>query len=153
MRSPSATPANALTFAGVALLVALGLTACAGSPEPSPTPEASVPVNGLPDGVSLPPDVPTEVPNDPDDRQNVAIGTCEATEGGWRAAGTAANPGESEVTYEITVFFTTGAGTVIGFAGTAADVEAGGSANWSAEADFVAPEETLCVLRGVAAVD
>lgn len=148
-----AVPVNALAFAGVALLAALGLTACTGAPAPSPSPSASEQVNGLPDGVASPSDVPTDVPNDPDARQNVVIDSCEATANGWRAAGSAVNPGESDVAYEISVFFTTASGTVIGFGGTTAGVEPDGSANWSVEAEFVAPDETLCVLRGVAEVD
>lgn len=152
-RGSRATPVNALAFAGVAFLAALGLTACTTAPEPSPTPTESVPVNGLPDGVSLPPDVPTDVPNDPEDRRNVAIDECDATENGWRATGTAVNAADTDATYEISVFFTTESGTVVGFGGATASVESGGSADWTVEADFVASDATRCVLRGVAAVD
>ena len=145
------TPVNALAFAGVAALVTLGLAACTNPAEPSPTPSASASVNGLPEGVTLPEDVPVDVPNDPDDRLNVAIATCEASDGGWLAAGTAVNPSGSGTTYDITVFFTTETGTVIGYGSTSISVAASETADWAVEADFVAPESTQCVLRGAAA--
>lgn len=151
MRSEVRTPVNVVAFTGVMLLGALGITGCTSGQEPVPSPAAPVPVNGLPDGVSLPVDVPTDVPNNPADRVNVAIEECESTENGWRAGGHAVNPGESEITYEITVFFTTDSGTVLGHGGVASAVPASETAEWSVDTEFVAPETTQCVLRGVAA--
>ena len=132
----------------IAVALASLLSACVGAPAPAPAPG---PVHGLPDGVVPNPDIPAEVPNDATDRLDVILSTCEATADGWMAGGTVLNPGEAEATYEISIFFTTGSGTVIEY-GTGRTVVGGGAtADWTVSVDFVAPPETTCVVRGVAA--
>lgn len=150
MPSDRHAPMNAIALIGAVALAILGLVGCTPSETAPPATASTEQINGLPEGVRLPEDLPTEVPNSAEDRANVAIGTCEASDGGWRAGGTAVNTGDAEVTYEITVFFTTEGGTVIGYGGTEAAVPASKTADWSVEAEFVAPDSTQCVLRGVA---
>lgn len=133
--------------AGVALM-ALALTGCVG---PSPTPRPTGPVTGLPDGVSLPATVPVDVPNDPADRLDVAINDCESADGGWQAAGTVVNPAQDAASYEITVFFTTQTGTVIGFGSTTIEVAGTETAEWSVQSQFTPAPDTMCVLRGAIA--
>jgi hypothetical protein len=117
-----------------------------GDTHPTTTPAH---VNGLPDGVQQATSVPTDVPNTPSLRANVAIADCSSADGGWKAAGTAKNPGKSDVTYTISVFFTTDHGTVLGNGGTTVAVGAGKTAEWSVTAQLTAAPKTLCVLRGV----
>lgn len=138
-----------LAVAGLVGVIALA--GCAGPAAQGPTPRADASYAGLPSGVVPPADVPADVPNDPAARPNVVIDSCVATDAGWAAGGVALNPGDATTTFTITVFFTTDAGTVIGFADTTAEVAAGGSERWTAEAQFVAPPQTKCVLRAVTA--
>jgi hypothetical protein len=121
----------------------------AGNPSASAAP-SSAPAKSLPKGVK-PAQIPTKVANDPADRKNVVMTTCEAAKGGWQASGTATNPGKDDADYEITVFFTTTAATTIDSARTDVSVKAGETVKWSAKKEFTAPKEMLCVLRGVAA--
>lgn len=152
MRNPSAAPVRVIALTGAALLLGLVVTGCSGAPDAGATPTPTfTQVNGLPDGVALPDDVPTEVPNTPEDRKNVGIEACESTADGWRAAGTAVNPHDAAVTYEVSVFFTTESGTVLQFGEVSVPVSASGVEEWQIEVDFVAPPTTRCVLRGVAA--
>ncbi|WP_093420289.1 hypothetical protein [Saccharopolyspora flava] len=132
--------------AGVA---ALALGGC-GTEDPAPEPKAveKQGTPGLPKGVSVATDVPVDVPNNPEVRRNVQLARCEKTETGWRAAGTARNPGQRASTYAVTVFFTTDTATVIGTGAARVDVPAGGKTDWEVAADFTAPDKTLCVLRG-----
>lgn len=104
---------------------------------------------GLPSGVS-PADIPTEVPNDPDQRKNVTLSGCAAVGGGWGASGEATNPGDAEVTYQIQIFFTTAAATTVDSAATEVTVAPGGTEKWTAEKQFGTADKMLCVLRGVA---
>lgn len=113
---------------------------------PSSTPAQ---VKGLPDGVQQATSVPTSVPNTPTLRANVTLADCSRADGGWKAAGTAKNPGKSDVTYTISVFFTTDHGTVLGTGGTTVAVPAGKSADWTVTADLTPAPKMLCVLRGV----
>ena len=76
---------------------------------------------------------------------------CAATGDGWGATGTATNPGKDDVTYTVTVFFTTTSATTIDSASTDVDVKAGGTVTWKAAKKFTHPADMLCVLRGVAA--
>jgi hypothetical protein len=92
------------------------------------------------------------VRNDAEDRLDVALTTCERTNDGWRASGTVMNSSDSDATYEITIFFTTDAGTVIAFDSVRTPVSAGTDAAWEVEGEFAAPQPTLCVLRGAARV-
>jgi len=104
----------------------------------------------LPPGVTQATAVPTDVANDPAQRKNVTLTDCAATEGGWKAAGTAKNAGESAITYMVTVFFTASTATVLAVGDTAVTVEPGSTARWAIESSFTAPAGTRCVLTGVA---
>jgi hypothetical protein len=137
-----------LTVAALAGLIALA--GCTGPSHEEPTPHASGSYAGLPSGVVPPESVPADVPNDPAARPNVVIDACVATDEGWSASGSALNPDAAATTFTITAFFTTEAGTVIGYADTTTEVPASGTTRWAAQADFVAPADTRCVLRGVA---
>jgi hypothetical protein len=94
-------------------------------------------------------DVPSSVPNDPAARKAVAMSGCSATDGGWRAAGTAKNGGDAPRSYHLTVFFTTATATVLATGTTTVDVDPGATADWTVSARFTAPSGTLCVLTGV----
>ena len=111
---------------------------------------ATLSTKGLPPGVSNAPSVPTKVPNTPSLRKNVVITSCAKTDTGWAASGTVNNPGTTDKTYSITIFFATNHGTVIGTSHTDVPVSAGASKQWKAEDSFHAAPETQCVLRGVA---
>lgn len=141
----------------------LGLSGCSGGSEApatdssgsdSPAVEATADdekgAPGLPKGVQGATDIPDDVPNDPDVRDNVAVSSCESAAGGWRASGTATNPGKKPVTYTVTVFFTTNAATVIGTGRTKVQVAPGADETWHIDDAIKAPDSTLCVLRGVA---
>ena len=93
---------------------------------------------------------PTDVPNDPAARKNVAMTDCVRTPTGWSASGTAANSHGDTTTYSIAVSFTTAGHTVINHAETTIAVPAKGHKTWKVSAAFVAPPDTTCVLRGVA---
>lgn len=147
------------TAATSGLLVVLA--ACSGPAANTPGPEqpegagessapTAAPARTLPKGVKPAP-IPTKVANDPADRKNVVMTSCEAAKGGWQAAGTATNPTKKDADYQITVFFTTTAATTIDSASTEISVKPGETVKWSAKQEFSAPKEMLCVLRGVAA--
>ncbi|MDQ0031065.1 hypothetical protein [Arthrobacter bambusae] len=136
--------------AGIALIAVL-VSALAGlssgpAPQAAPSPAGSP---GLPSGVTQAGAVPTSVPNDPAARQNVHITDCSQADGGWKATGTAANPGKTPVDYTITVFFTTDHATVLNTADTTVKVEPGKTADWTISKKFTPTPTTLCALRGV----
>lgn len=147
----------------VAATLLAGLTAYAGlagcsadkengtdGPEKTPTPSATTRTpEALPEGVKPASNIPTKVPNDTKLRKNVLLSTCEKTDKGWSAAGTASNPGKKTVEYEITVFFTTSQATVIETGKTKVEVKPGKDAKWSIKKDFKTAPTMLCVLRGV----
>jgi len=137
-----------MTFIAVATVVAV----MGGCTTGEPTPRTSESIHGLPPGVTQPHSVPVDVPNDAVERLNVALSVCEEVDGGWRAGGEVVNPAERDVEYEVTVFFTTSGGTVIGFGSTRVPVAAGETGSWDVVGEFVAPEGTVCVVRGAAAV-
>jgi hypothetical protein len=140
---------SAMLLCGL-LLATAALAGCTGNVTPSPTPTTSAAdVNGLPTGVQQATEVPTDVANTPALRANVAITECSASDGGWKAEGTAKNPGDAAQTYTITVFFTTDHGTVIGTGDTKVTVEAGKTEDWTVAAKLTPAPKTLCVLRGV----
>ncbi len=94
--------------------------------------------------------VPTSVPNDITARRNVTIRSCAAAPGGWTAAGTASNPTTSQVTYRITIFFTSSHATVEGFGATTVTVGTGQVSSWTVTTDISVPDpRSQCVLRGV----
>lgn len=106
--------------------------------------------NGAP---SLPEDVkvPTNVKNNADLRDAVKITTCEATDKGWTASGTAQAPKDGDKNFKVTIFFTTDKATVVQWAKTKVNAKAGETADWSVDADIdTQGGELLCVLRGVA---
>ena len=155
--SPSRTRLRALTPLVALALAPLALTACSSDPEspapaaatePAAAPSSSAPT--LPKGVK-PASVPTKVANDVGDRKNVVMNACKTTGDGWGASGTATNPGKKDVTYKVTVFFTTTSATTIDSASTDVAVKAGETVTWDAAKKFKTPSEMLCVLRGVAA--
>lgn len=140
----------------VTAAILLAAAGCGGDGEK--TAEQAVPqqsaqpfVQPLPDGVVAATALPSSVANEADLRKQVTISACEKTAEGWQAAGTAANPGATASTYEVTVFFTTASATVIHWAQAKVDVQGGGSATWSLDEKFTAPPDTRCVLRGVGA--
>ncbi len=94
--------------------------------------------------------VPTSVPNDITARRNVAVRSCAAAPGGWSAAGTASNPTTSQVTYRITIFFTSSQATVEGFGDATVTVGPGQMSSWTVTTAIpVADSRSQCVLRGV----
>lgn len=145
MRARRSTATIVYAFIAVALAVVTVRGLVAGG-----QPTRPVLVNGLAPGVSLPSAVPAGVPNDRVDRLNVSLTTCQNTTLGWRAGGSIRNSTKAPATYQVTVFFTTTEGTVLSFGDTRVDVPAAASQEWSIESSFVAPESTLCVLRGAA---
>jgi hypothetical protein len=126
-----------------------GLAGCTDSPEAATTTSPPKSVPGLPAGVSQPTSIPTAIPDSAEARADVRLQGCEVAHGGWKATGTAVNPGKKATTSVITVFFTTESATVIGTAQTTVSVKPGGTEKWTAKGDFVAAPKTLCVLRGV----
>ena len=71
--------------------------------------------------------------------------------GDGSAGGAVVNPTDSAASYEITVFFTTQTGTVIGFGSTEIDVQGNETAEWTVESQFTPAPDTKCVLRGAIA--
>lgn len=142
---------NNRRFATVTAVTALTAALVSGCTPGTPRKEASSTQSaaGLPSGVAQAGKVPTKVPNEPAARKNVRITDCARTDTGWKAAGTAANPGKKKTTYKITVFFTTEKATVLQTADTKVTVEPGKSAEWKAEKKFTPADKTLCALRGV----
>lgn len=143
-----------------ALVVSVAAAGCTSSSHPSrnstsrsAAASASAPpassAKGLPPGVEGATSVPVKVANKPALRADVDLASCSARSHGWQAAGTVHNPHAAARRYKITVFFTTGDATVIGFAATSVHVPAKASRAWTAGATFHAAKPTLCVLRGV----
>lgn len=143
------------TFSGTGTLSPIDCPPSAGTlaaPHPSRTPtspRSSAAAPALPPGVTQATAVPTAVANDPAARKSVVLTGCAATDGGWSATGTAANPGDAEKDYTITVFFTTATATVLHTDSTTVAVKPGETKDWTVPGRFVAPEGTRCVLRGV----
>ncbi|MEV7598821.1 hypothetical protein AB0O91_15700 [Kitasatospora sp. NPDC089797] len=148
---------------GLALLTLAALSGCGGAgggdSQDGRRTAAAAPATATaaatgPDGVvaaeqpTLPP--PSSVANDTEKRKQVTITGCEATKDGWRATGTARNPGTEEANYGIVVYFTSAGATVLATANTSVKVKPGQSGEWEARQAFHAPQGTLCVLRGVA---
>lgn len=135
--------------AALAAMLSVGLlAACTPSQESSPTAKPAQ-AFGLPSGVRQATSVPSDVPNTPALRRNVAIDTCARSAGGWKAVGTAKNPTKADATYTISVFFTTDTGTVIGTGKTTVAVSAGSSSDWTVSSTLTPAPDTRCILRGV----
>ena len=139
-------PAVVLAAAGALLL----LVGCTSGPGSTPTStHTATDVAGLPKGVQQATNVPTAVPNTPALRKNVTLAACEKADGGWKASGTATNPGGDAVDYTVTVFFTTDKGTVLGTADTTLTIAPGEKKPWNVTAKLTPAPTTTCVLRGV----
>ena len=93
--------------------------------------------------------LPKSVANDKSLRSNVVLTKCAAVAGGWGASGTAKNPGTSDLTYTIVVYFTTTSSTTLSFAQTTVAVAPGKTATWSASKKFPAVAQMLCPIVGV----
>jgi hypothetical protein len=144
-----------LSLTGIALACTLTLAGCTPVPHPALNTRTSAAHSteapDLPSGVAQATNVPTSVPNDPAQRKNVTITDCSRTDDGWKAAGTATNPGNHPASYELTVFFTAAAATVLAVGDAIVTVDPGATSDWRVDGDFAAPEGTRCVLSGVAA--
>jgi len=125
-------------------MVAMAVTAGCGSSKPSSSPATT-------GATSIPGSATTVVPNDIALRPDVSIGSCTSVPGGWKARGTAANPGHSAASYLITIRFVTPVGdTVEGQGATTVAVPARvTSAAWAVTAHFHAVTGTQCVKVGV----
>jgi hypothetical protein len=138
------------TAAIAALVAAIGGAAagCSGAKHRDPSAPAPVSTSlGLPPGVVGDTAVPTVVPNTAKLRKNVTLSSCGAADKGWQASGTAT--GDTTAAYTITVFFTTGGGTVIGTGQTKVNVKSGSKTDWKVNGVFHAAPDTRCVVRGV----
>lgn len=145
---------RAVVLAVPVVLVGLALAACAPAPsEPDPTPPAvdsgAPQIPGEKRGVVAATSVPEDVPDAVELRAGTEITSCEAEDGTGTAKGVVGNPTDDDASYVVTVFFTTDAATVVGSGQTTVDVAAGDQAEWTVSAEFAAPSETLCALRGV----
>ncbi|MFJ4191817.1 hypothetical protein [Kitasatospora sp. NPDC089509] len=152
--------ARAVAALGIALLTLAPLPACSGAgggsqdqqhtaaaPDKGATATAGADEFVPAEQPTLPP--PSSVANDTEKRKQVTITACEATKDGWRAAGTALNPGGQDAKYRIAIHFTSHSATVLAVGETAVDVKPGQSGTWEVRQAFHAPQGTLCVLRGV----
>ncbi|MTD16652.1 hypothetical protein GIS00_22200 [Nakamurella sp. YIM 132087] len=92
-----------------------------------------------------------DIDDTPELRLSVLLTGCGKTDGGWRALGTAANPGRSAADYTILVFFTDKYSRVVDSAETTVKVEPGAKKSWQAAQKFEPPAGTQCVLRAVSA--
>ncbi|MCT1478395.1 hypothetical protein [Microbacterium sp. p3-SID336] len=134
--------------------VVLAITACTPqaqeeTPRPSITATSGPQLPGEEPGVVGATKLPSDIPNSPAVRSAAKITSCAASDGGWTAAGTVTNPTEDDASYVVTVFFTNSAATVVGSGQATVEVDGGATTDWSVTSDFVAPNETLCALRGV----
>ncbi|WP_436697872.1 hypothetical protein [Nocardioides sp. BYT-33-1] len=171
LRLPSS---RRLTLACTATTAALALAACAGGPSTGEEPSSS---GGAP---SRPTDEPSgadgsattarrtapaftgtqhaiptgaALDNVPDLYELVAQTGCEATADGWRAEGTAANPGTAEQGFTVLVFFTDPQARIVDSASATVTVAPGETGTWTAERAFAAPAGTSCVVRAVNSTD
>jgi len=144
----AARRAGAWVSTGAALALALsGCVAGFTPPQPTATSARPKPAPALPT-VSF----ATPVPNDPAQRKNAALTSCQKGADGWTASGTAKNPDTAKVlTYLVTVSFATTGGTVLDRASTTISVRPGATATWqiTGAQDF-ADQDLRCILRGVA---
>lgn len=144
-RSPARVVAStmlAIVATGLAA-IAIGLAGCTATAGHSPTPSRAAATGTA---LSLP--EPTDIPNSPAVRSDVAIRACGTHGGHPTASGTATNRTSAERTYTITVFFTTDRATVIGYARTGVTVASHRSSDWTARSDMTGAG-VRCVLRGV----
>jgi len=148
MHTRTNRPATVIALLAASAAVLAGCTHF-GRSGASPRPSPSVPKGGLPVGVVNATGVPSAVPNNTASRKNVTISACKATKDGWQATGTATNPGDTQTSYTVTIFFATSGGTVIGTGQSSVTVKPAGQESWTVSSTFHAPPDTRCVLRGV----
>lgn len=96
---------------------------------------------------AIPPD--SQIVEVPALRKTIALTGCKSATGGWSGSGTVRNPGTTEHTYHIMVFFNDKYSRTIDYATTSVKVAAGQTSDWIATAKFKVPEGTQCVLRGL----
>lgn len=123
---------------------ALSLTGCSTTTPVPPHTTTPAPV------LVQPTSIPTDVPNQKAARANVQITDCAGRNDSWVASGNARNPGNTDTTYDITIFFTTSAATVVQTGHTTVHVPAGKTGKWSVSGKVQAEGKILCVLRGAA---
>lgn len=87
--------------------------------------------------------------SDPDLYGRVALTGCAATARGWRAVGTAHNPGGLSQTLQVVVLFTDAHARAVDSATTTVPVPAGSTRTWTAERRFETTPGTRCVVRAV----
>lgn len=115
-------------------------TALGATPESTP-PEFAGVQHRLPRGKAL--------ENDPVLYEQVALTGCEATADGWRAVGSATNPGPDPIGFTVLVLFTDAHARVVDSASTTVDVPVGATKNWTATRAFETTPGTSCVVRAV----
>jgi len=142
----------------IAVASSLGLTGCSGHDSATAssdrsssttTPTITRGPHFLPPGVVNAISLPAHILNDVQLRKNVLLTRCQPAKQGWKASGTATNPGKARADYAITVFFTTSSATVIGSGVTHVRVAPGAHKTWTASGSFTPAPATSCVLRGV----
>lgn len=88
--------------------------------------------------------------NDPALYEQVTLTRCAATASGWRATGSATNPGADHLDVAVLVFFTDAQARVVDSASTTVSVPAGSTSTWTAEREFDTSPGTTCAIRAVA---
>lgn len=96
--------------------------------------------------------LPATVANQPAVRSRVQVTGCMPITNGWRASGTATNPGTGTARYQITVYFTTTSASVLDYDIVKVSAGPGKTVTWTAAKTFLAQPKTLCALVGVAVV-
>lgn len=126
------------------VVVVAALTGCVGAESRTRVFSAS------PDtSLRQPTDLPTGLAIDRSVRKHVTIDGCREDGSAWRANGRVGNPDPAPHSYDLTVFFTDPAGTVVAHASTTLTVPAGGSSTWAAEASNHTGGPLACVLTGL----
>ncbi len=87
--------------------------------------------------------------NEPGARKDVVLTTCERSPGGWSAGGTVTNSGNQKAGYTIVISFTDTHSTVLARETAELEVPSGGDRKFAVTAEFAAPADVVCVLRGV----
>ncbi len=87
--------------------------------------------------------------NEPAARNDVALTTCARSPGGWSAGGTVTNSGDEKAGYTIVISFTDKHSTVLARETAELEVPSGGDRTFTVTAEFAAPADVVCVLRGV----
>ncbi|MEU7524301.1 hypothetical protein AB0A74_01045 [Saccharothrix sp. NPDC042600] len=140
--------ASVSAVAACVLVAAAVVSACSAGEKPAAPSSPSTSSGSVAPSAAA--DIPASVANDVDRRKHAVITSCRpGPDGGWEARGTVTNSGQAAHDYSITIFFTTENATVLDHAATSVTVEGGATGEWSAQKNFPAPPNVLCVLRGV----